>query len=231
MPQFFVSSIDGDVFTIDGAEARHLKSSLRVKVGEKIRLFHCGNIYLGRIDEIAEKVIKGKIIERLEEKPKDFYIHLYQAIIERRRFELVISKSTELGVDEITPLITARTQPRNINLARWRKIIIEAVKQSCRTTIPKLNSPTTFYDAIKNDIPYKFVADEKANENLVEIILREKPRYLSIFIGPEGGFTEEELKVAKEYNVTTFSLGHNILRSETAAICSIAVSNLLLTMK
>ena len=141
---------------------------------------------------------------------------LFCALLKRENFELICQKATELGIARIVPLITTRTVKTGFNRERIVKIIREACEQSGRTTIPELAEPITLAEAVINAAPgsaafFDLSGQELATEDYARDIT-------SCFIGPEGGFTEEEVAAAKAAGLVIASLGKLTLRGETAAI-------------
>ena len=142
---------------------------------------------------------------------------LYASLIRTQNFEIICQKATELGIGRIVPLLTTRTVKTSFNRTRLEKIIKEAAEQSGRTTLPTLAEPTTFNEALSSVETSKSVLFDltgssfKASMEQIEIST-------SFFVGPEGGFTPEEVSQAHTAGITVLSLGDLVLRAETAAI-------------
>lgn len=199
-------------------EVNYIKNVLRLKDGFEIRIFNENSgEYFGQVffqkKEVNVKV--GEIFRKKEELEKE--ITLYLSIIKQDKFELVCDMATQLGVKKIIPLITSRVQRKEINNERLEKIILAAVKQSERLTIPELAEPIGLDDLRNHDHEVLFFANELEDHDLVCNI--DKYNDIGIIIGPEGGFTDEEVSnLLKFKNIKSISLGKNILRAETAAI-------------
>lgn len=242
MTQFFVfkENINGNTIKIVGEEARHLSCVLRKKIGEQLQVFDgIGKIYQVEIEKIGQKIVEAKILsETVIPQPK-VKIHLFLAILKPLKMDYLIQKVTELGVTEITPLITQNTvvqlnpETKKDKVSRWQKIALSAVKQSGGAKLPLINLPLDFSEVIKKlnnslagqtDLNLIFWEKEKKN-NLKEIFstINSKPSTINLFIGPEGGFADEEIDLAKKYNFIPVGLGGRILRSETAAIIATAL--------
>ncbi len=210
---------------IEDKELVHqISKVLRLKIGEKIVLFDGkGNEAMGAITSSQGKQITVQIekTSKKDEVEKNNIV-LYCAILKRENFELVVQKATETGINEIVPIITSRTVKTGLNMDRLEKIIKEATEQSGRNIIPTIHEPLSFKESV-----------EKAKENGLNILFHtseapiffecltsspEKNKCFGIFIGPEGGFTEEEIILAKENDFKIASLGDFVLRGETAAI-------------
>ncbi len=248
MPQFFVNpqNIKNAEFVInDKNQIKHLCRVLRIQRGENIYLFdNSGKRYLGEVCKIGKMVISGKILKQIDEKEKNIYLRIFPVLINSERFEFLLEKVTEVGVDEIVPCFSNRSiiklsQEKIQNkLLRWRKIIFSSSKQSNCHRIPKLSEKILkFEDAIlsidNNDL--NLIAweheDKKSLKDIVLEYLPIKKNFTcNLFIGPEGGFTKKEIDFASGYGFRTFSLGRNTLRSETAAILSCGIISLMLNL-
>ena len=204
---------------IGGEIAHQIYKVLRLKVSEKIELCDGKGTYA--IAEIAE-IKEGKVSVNILEKPITWTsdvqvrINLFCAVLKKENFELVVQKSTECGVTKIVPIITSRTIKTGLNLKRLQKIAKEASEQCGRITIPEISEPIDFDQALelaKKDFNILFDASGELLGNLKNI-----SENVNIFIGPEGGWAEEEIAKAKSLNFKIASLGPLILRGETAAI-------------
>jgi len=239
MVQFFVfkRNVYGNKVRIVGQEARHLTCVLRKKVGEKIQIFvgeDAPCFYLAEIERIGQDGVEAKILSQISVPESKVRVHLFPAILKKLKMDYLIQKVTELGVDEITPLTTQNTvirlnlQTSKNKVSRWQKIALSAVKQCGSARLPLINLPLEFSEALKkiNSSVLNLIFWEKEkSKSLKEIFsnLHFLPSIISLFIGPEGGFSEEEINLAKEYGFTSVGLGENILRSETAAIIATAL--------
>lgn len=170
----------------------------------EIKSFYKDGVEL-EVTDVVSKPISGK-------KPV-----LYLAIIKKDNFELVTQKATECGITKIIPIITDRTVKLNLNMDRLYKIALEASEQSGRSDIPEVIEPIKFADALENSKEKLNIFFDASGEPIFDI-LKEENSNIGAWIGPEGGWTEEEIKIAKEKGFSTASLGENTLRAETAAI-------------
>jgi 16S rRNA (uracil1498-N3)-methyltransferase len=200
------------------SEERHHAHVLRVSAGEEVELFDPkGNNYIGRFQ--SEGAIA--VLERAANREPRSAIHLAMSIIQLDKFELVLQKGTELGVQSFIPIITERMEVRIERVRgkeeRWRKIVLEAVKQSGRSRIPPIEAPARFEDAIARSGP-KIVFDAD-----VEPTTRRPDNPITLFIGPEGGFTERELQLARASEAIFQRLGPRRLRAETAALAAVTI--------
>ncbi len=199
-------------------DERHHARVLRVREGEDVEVFNGAGFAFSATFDSGGVRLKEAIASR--ELPVE--IHLAMAIIHPEKFELVLQKATELGVASIVPLITERCEVRLERIRgkqeRWEKIVFEAVKQSGRSRIPKVEETTTFEEAIARDgSKIVFDAEEPASTT------RQPDNPTILFIGPEGGWSDAELRLARDSGCTFRSLGERRLRAETAAIVATAM--------
>lgn len=195
------------------------KNVLRLKIGEKLILCD-GNLNeaVAEISSLNKKLAELKILETYKnEKESINYVILYCPILKKENFEWTVQKAVEIGVKEITPLITSRTVKLGLNKERLEKIIKEAAEQSGRGVLPKINKAVDFNEAVaeaknKNEINLFFNIGESPFGHSMS-----KSKKIGVFVGPEGGWTEEEIKIAQSNGFTLVGLGDTILRAETAA--------------
>lgn len=213
IPQFF----SGDVWGLTDRDLiRQWTLVLKFTIGEKIVLGDGnGKIVECEIVSMNKKSIQVKVGEiQTASKPKR-NSRLYCAILKRENFEWVVQKATELGVGEIIPLITDRTIKTGVNFDRLHIIIKEACEQSHRAYLPILHPTEKFVDALKKakDSSEVWLA-HYGGEKITSV----KQTAISVFVGPEGGWSENELELARAAQVKTPSLGPTVLRAETAAV-------------
>lgn len=214
---------------ITGDQARYLSLVLRVRPGESLTILDgLGNRYTCRIIEAHKKeVIAEKIKKELYSVESPLSITLAQGIPKGDRMDIIVQKSTELGVKRIIPLITERTQVRHTDRTeRWKKIALSAAQQSGREKIPEVEPPLPFADFLKREEGYTgmIFSEEKKERNLKDVIDEFRDiRDITILIGPEGGFSKNEVIAAIEKGFREVSLGPRILRTETASLVAIAI--------
>ena len=219
--RFFVPAID-DTVNITGEELHHARV-VRLREGEEVELFDGrGAIAVGRVDALTRDLVTVQVIERIPSREPPLAIDLAMAIINLDKFELVLQKATELGVRSIIPLITERVEIRAERYRgkgeRWEKIVFEAVKQSGRGVIPRVEQPTELGAALERD-GVKLLFDADADP----VPCPTSPQSVTIFIGPEGGWSENEIALARARNCAIERLGPRRLRAETAAIAACVV--------
>ena len=227
MELFFVQNIFSDNLTLSEEESKHIVRVLRFTAEDKIYLTDGnGTLYEAEIIDANAKSCGVKIIKRQKEFGKrNYYLHIAIAPTKNtERFEWFLEKATEIGIDEITPLICEHSERREIKIERLNKVIVSAMKQSVKTYLPKLNATVKFKDLIKrSDPPQKFICycDSEKNSTLKNLYSKEKD--VLLLIGPEGDFSKEEIKLAEENNHKVITLGESRLRTETAGVhaCSL----------
>ncbi|MBL4932997.1 16S rRNA (uracil(1498)-N(3))-methyltransferase [Clostridium paridis] len=212
---------------IQGEDVKHIYKVLRLQEGQEIIVNNLqGEEYLGIIDEISKSEVRVLLKEKLEvnnESPLEVY--LFQGMPKASKMDLIVQKGTELGIKEITPVVTERVDVKLKGefkkLDRLERIALEACKQCKRTLIPKINEPLSFLElneVIKNMdlvvVPYEN-AENFGIKTLVKNIDK-KIKTVAIIIGPEGGFEESEIIKLKENGAYIVTLGPRILRTETA---------------
>ncbi|PIQ78039.1 hypothetical protein COV82_01965 [Candidatus Peregrinibacteria bacterium CG11_big_fil_rev_8_21_14_0_20_46_8] len=219
MQRFFLEpqNSGSDTVSIDDRETiEQMRRVLRMQPGAKfIALDNSGDEFVCELQEIG-KVAHAKIVERRKNTAEpDVELTLYQALPKKiALFEMVLQKATEIGVAKFVPLITRRTERGELpKRERMQKILKEAAEQSERGKIPELSEPVEFEDVIKKDSI--ILAERSQGERLERAASGTK---IDLFVGPEGGFTQEELSLAQERGALFASLGPRILRTETAGI-------------
>lgn len=224
--------------TITGEDVNHIKNVLRLKQGEKVTICNGqGTDFLCIIEQVCEKSVELSILEEYPSTGElDTKIYLFQGLPKKDKMELVIQKATELGAAYIVPVMNKRSvvkledgKKEEKKLQRWNQIAVSGAKQSKRGVIPKV-LPVMKYDkalefaANKCEtiiVPYE---NERGVAYTKEVLSTIKGQAaVGIFIGPEGGFEEEEINMAKEKSAHIVSLGNRILRTETAALSAMTM--------
>lgn len=215
--------------TLGNEESFHCIKVLRMRAGDPIHITDgCGNLFEGEIlgqDARSCPVMLHSVIHEYGKRP--FRLHMAVAPTKNMaRFEWFLEKATEIGIDEITPLICEHSERVQIRTDRLKKLVVSAVKQSVKTYLPVLNEPVKMEDFIKmNHPPARFVAyvEEKQTLHL-------KSAYQSgdctVLIGPEGDFSPGEMQSAVKYGFIPVSLGPSRLRTETAALVACHTINI-----
>lgn len=239
MHRFYVGTenIEDNRIVITGSDVNHIKNVLRLNKGEKIVICDGqGQDYYCIIDNVA----KEQVIAVIEDKQKAntelrTKIYLFQGLPKKDKMELIVQKAVELGAYEIVPVKMKRTivkidneKKEKAKLNRWQTIANEASKQSRRGILPNVHEIVSYKEAIDmaKELEYVILPYELAeNMEYTRKIIEEasKCSSIGIFIGPEGGFEEEEVSLAKENGIKPITLGNRILRTETAGLTTLAM--------
>ena len=217
--------IGGSLF-LPGNEAEHVYKVLRARGGESIEVVDDRRRLFAA--ELPEK--RGESVRVLEELPApgvDTDLVLYQAVPKGRHMDLVVEKATELGVARVVPLFTDRgvVKPGNdTKVERWRRVAAAAARQSLQVCIPEVDEPRTLARAVDEAGEVGIVLHVGESVPQIEEVLRRRPGGLpvSLFVGPEGGWSGAELDLVSEKGLSLAGLGPYRLRSETAGICAVA---------
>ncbi len=195
----------------------------RLSSSDKVILFdNSGKEFDGYFKLLSKsEAVLGVNKEIRNKKSPTLSLEIFQSLIKKDNFELVVQKCTELGVTSFHPIISERSEKKDLNIERLRKIAIEASEQSGRVSLPNIFEPTDLEIAIKNFDGKIFVLDFDGQKLPTKV---NKGR-IGILIGPEGGWSDNERNFFKKSKIKSFSLGTQVLRAETA---SIAVSTLIL---
>ena len=238
MYQFFVddAQIGKEFITITGSDVNHIKNVLRMKPGEKIRVSNQkGQDYFCSILELGDDFVQADILDSEAANTElSAKVYLFQALPKGDRMETVIQKAVELGVHEIIPVamkycvVKLDAKKAENKRKRWQAIAESAAKQSKRSLIPVVHEVMSFKEALSyakeckvNLVPYENERGMEATGKAFSEL--QKDDTISVMIGPEGGFSEEEIELVKEENMKIISLGKRILRTDTAAIATLSM--------
>jgi 16S rRNA (uracil1498-N3)-methyltransferase len=220
--RIFVDALAPSV-TVTGDELHHSVRVVRVRQGEEVEVFdRAGRVAKGVVESLERDRAVIRVGDELPSREAKLDLHLAMAIINLEKFELVLQKATELGVKSIIPLVTERIEMRRERYAgkheRWKKIVFEAVKQSGRSLVPVIEEPQDFAEVVKREgTKILFDADREPSPwppSLASVI---------VFIGPEGGWSDDELDLAHSHGCAVARMGPRRLRAETAAIVACAL--------
>lgn len=222
-PQFDSSDITGLNIPLSSDESWHCAKVLRMREGETIRITNGkGWFYKAVLKVVDPKRCEVQITESLRAEARNYSIHIAVAPVKNMvRFEWFLEKATELGIDQITPLICERSEKISVRTDRLNKIMVAAIKQSLGVTMPVIDQPQKFNDFIKQETSaLRYIAwmDTK-NKNLLSQVCPSGNNII-VLIGPEGDFSETEVMNAKSAGYIPISLGNNRLRTETAALAA-----------
>ena len=216
--------------TLRDEEYHYLRNVLRLKPGEPVTVLDGSGWELKTmIKEIKKKEITLEVLSRFHhERPGRPSLTLLQAVLKGDRMDLVIQKTTELGVDVIVPVFTEHSVVKTTKrLSHWKRVCLEATRQSRRIFMPEIKSPCPFNDAIK-ETPclHKYILYERAENPLRELLSREIEGDVAVAVGPEGGFSKDEIKKAQSSGFEPICISENILRAETASIAIVSLLKL-----
>ncbi|MEX1228972.1 MAG: RsmE family RNA methyltransferase [Planctomycetaceae bacterium] len=224
---------EGVVLEMAGTEAHHLLHVLRLKTGETIEVFDgAGTEADARIDSVSRSSARVTILNVRDAWDRhEIPLILCSAVPKGDRFDWLVEKATEIGVTQLVPLLTTRSvvDPRSSKLDRLRQVIIAAAKQCGRGRLMQLDEPLKFDDLWKGALTDHVIClADPAGLSMDRVLDPMQPpphssRGVVVIIGPEGGFTDEELRTADEHHAQRFTLGRSILRIETAAILAAGI--------
>lgn len=228
--RFFVDGVHRGHARISGPDAHHLTRVLRVEAGQKFEISDNQNVYLAEVEAARKDLVSFAVVEKIEIPPASLHLRLLAALIKFERFEWLIEKATELGVEQVTPVETERSekglrQAADKRLTRWNRIAREASEQSRRAHLPRIDPPVVLAEALSNTDQYRYVLEEEQAKGILSALPddRSGDDSVSLLVGPEGGWTEREREAIQGAGWIAVSLGNNILRAETAAIASLAI--------
>ena len=203
-------------------DSKHIIRSFRKNIGDSIMITNgLGYLCNAKIVEIGKKIkVKINSIEKFKSSSNSIHIAL-SPLKNASRFEWFVEKSTELGISQITPLVCEYSEKKKVNMDRLERILISSLKQSNQFFKPIINSIKTFENFIGENEDELFMANLKTSNKIKrELFTRNN---ICLMIGPEGGFSDSEIKLAKKKNIKEITLGNSRLRSETAAIFGLSV--------
>ena len=230
--RFFVDQVRNGQAEIRGEDAAHLTRVLRVEVGQRYEISDNRQVYLAEIEKARKEQIVFRTIEKIPVAEPPVRMTLIAAIFKFDHYEWMIEKATELGVAEIVPVITTRTEkgldkaaPKR--LERWRRIGVEASQQSRRARLPEIAEPLKWPAALAINAKYRYALDENESRPFASELpaARHREDTVALLVGPEGGWTDEERAQFTSAAWVPVSLGPSILRAETAALAALAVVN------
>jgi 16S rRNA (uracil1498-N3)-methyltransferase len=222
--------------TLSGEEARHAAAVRRIRPGEEISLTNGqGLMVSGKVISVNNKPSSLEIsIQQSSEIPRPRLIHLVSAMPKGDRQRVLLEMAVQVGVSEFTPLICERSVGKENEKAteRWRRICLEAMKQSRRAWLPRVN-PSADLNVFLDSLPADsvLVCASAAGDSVLGMRQIEVDREIAIVVGPEGGFTGDELALLRQKGALEFNLGEGVLRTETAAVVAAALTRLLAEAK
>jgi 16S rRNA (uracil1498-N3)-methyltransferase len=237
MSVFFVppQHIAPPIISITGDLLIHLRDSLRITVGETLWFGNGqGTRYHVEITDVSKRTVTGHILDTIQEPPRRISrLILGQSLLKGDKMDWAIQKATELGVDELLPIesrhsvVQLKADRVDHQLARWQRIALEAAQQSEQWRVLTIAPPQSLSKLLTNRATGTItlmLAERREGKSLQTVELpQDKTGSILVLIGPEGGWSQEELQIAEQAGVTPIGLGQHILRSETAAIASVSI--------
>ena len=232
--RWIADRIEGDRAFLTGQNAAHLARALRARVGQEFEIAAADAVRAGRITAISDDEVVFDLGEPVVQAEQG-RVSLLLAVFKFDRMEWAIEKATELGVSSIQPVIARRTETHLASAAakrveRWRRLCHEAAQQSRRSAVPTVNDPVRLKEAVAATADLKVVLDETERNLRLRDALHEttnedrRPKTVLLAVGPEGGWTADEVTLFGDAGWTPASLGPTILRAETAAIAALAIT-------
>ena len=238
MQHFFVSpeQVKEEKIYVEGGDVNHMKNVLRMKTGEELTVNDGeGSQYLCAVESYEADMAVLKILEKQQDESElASKIYLFQGLPKQDKMELIVQKSVELGAYQVIPVATKRAvvkldaKKAKKKIERWQQIAVSAAKQAGRGIIPEVGEVCTYAQALKQaeELDVVLITYElaKGMDGTKQIIAGIRPgQSVGIFIGPEGGFEEEEVALAMKTGATPVTLGKRILRTETAGLTMLSV--------
>ncbi len=237
MRNFYLGMIEtksvGDVVQISADERHHIQFVLRLRSKDQVNFLDGkGNCYRVELQD-AGKQLTGKILDRSYIAPKRPKITLFQGLPKSNKMEQIVRQTTEIGIDNIVPMICQRSAPKYDHKSvvkkvnRWQKISEQSAKQSRRRHFVTIELPVSSLNCLTEGANFDLAIllyESELEQSIKSILKRNKsPQTVSLFVGPEGGFTIKEVETATTNGILTASLGPNILRTETAPIVGVSL--------
>lgn len=226
--RWIADEVSGNRAALIDSHAEHLIRVLRAREGQEFDIVAQGVVRRGRILSITNGRVEFELAEEIPGALSPFHLTLLLAIFKFDRMEWAIEKCTELGAARIIPLIARRTDPHLASASakrveRWRRISLQASEQSRRATPPEIDDPIKLHHAVTISAKSRIVLSEGEQQSPLDIQPPSDGRIL-LAIGPEGGWTGDELELFQKQGWLSASLGPTILRAETAAIAATAIA-------
>ncbi len=227
--RFFVDEVRGGEAVISGDAAGHLRRVLRAEAGQQYEISDNQSVYLAEIEGFRKGAVLFRVREKLPVEPPLPRLTLLAGLVKFDRFEWMVEKATELGVEAIVPVAAARSEhgldrAAAKRLERWRRIALESSQQARRARLPEIRECVAFAEALTISAGSRWMLDEDRDAPAILSVLPEQgPDDHCLLAGPEGGWTEQERGEGSAHGWVRVSLGRQVLRAETAAIAGVAV--------
>lgn len=225
------AQISEDTIRISDSERHHLLNVLRLRADDQVEVFDgVGNRYIASLCDTRTSPLQAKILQHQFHPHTPPYITLFQGLPKFDKMDLIVQKTTEIGVNEITPMICERSIPKSIvqekRTVRWQRIANEAAKQCKRAHFARVFAPQALEECLGRVVNLDLLIllwEGEKRQGLKEILRNQaEAKSVGLFVGPEGGFSDEEVELAAQNGCLSATFGDNILRTETAAIVGVA---------
>ena len=226
------SIVENSTGLLSKEHTHYIVNVMRLKRGSKINFFNQDGEWNSEIVFLDKDRVEVKFLKKVKQAGILSKIELAICLVKKNPMEIILQKATELGVSKIIPIISERTEIKDLNYSRANKIIIEATEQSNQLNIPKLEEVKKLKDFISSltDEDIVLFADINSNKK-IDFKNLDKKKNIILLVGPEGDFSSKELElILSKKNTSSFSLSKNILRTETAVISALSIINYLLIL-
>lgn len=232
MQRYFSNSLTNNIFTLSKDDSYHIKKVMRMNNFDRIEIVHDSMTYICEITNL-DNLVEARIVEKIKEDAEfNKKVILVQSLVNEQKMDLILQKSTELGISEIyaykaTNSVVKENDKSNKKIERWQRIVKEASEQSKRTIIPQIKGIISLKELIKLNANLKIMLSVNENKKSIKKVLQENSScdIIIIVVGPEGGFTNDEEKVLQENNFISTTLGNRVLRTETASLAILSMIN------
>lgn len=238
MKRIFVKDISNDILTLSGDDAHHLAYSLRARRGDKLTAVDgAGNCAVIELIDFDKETIKARRVSDIKQVDAERSIILADCLPKHNRFDNIIEKATELGVEKIVPILSDRTVARPLGvrmqakIERWNRLAKEAAEQCARDTIPEIDKINVLdfwlreITPLAEDTLLLFCWECEQSTTVREVLSANRDKNIIVIIGPEGGFSEREVAAIKKAGGISVTLGKRVLKTDTAAIAVLAMIN------
>ena len=219
--------VENSINLLSKEHTHYLVNVMRLKRGSNLSFFNKNGEWKGEIVFLDKDRVEVKFLNKIKESLRSTNVELAICLVKKTSMEIILQKTAELGVAKITPIISERTEVKDLNIERAKKIVVEAIEQSNQLNIPSIKEPIklkNFINSLDEDVGL-FFADIDTEKKIDKKNI-EKYKKICVLIGPEGDFSPTERKmILDKENTIPFSLSKNILRTETAAISALSLIN------
>ena len=219
--------VENSINLLSKEHTHYLVNVMRLKRGSNVSFFNKNGEWKGEIVFLDKDRVEVKFLNKIKESLRSTNVELGICLVKKISMEIILQKAAELGVAKITPIISERTEVKDLNIERAKKIVVEAIEQSNQLNIPSIKEPIklkNFINSLDEDVGL-FFADIDTEKKIDKKNI-EKYKKICVLIGPEGDFSPTERKmILDKENTIPFSLSKNILRTETAAISALSLIN------